>query len=252
MTLNLKTIVRRCTVAVAFAASLVTCASAQANIRSVTFYTVKPDRNSDFQSHIKEYNALMAKGGSERYSSVWLSLTGPRTWALARYYKTWAELDAGADPKMKVLAAELTQINIRITDCIESSHRVIEEVNPDLSLPESGSIPKMIRVLVTQVRADKVPDYLALVKSDILPAVKKSGAKDYTIAQGRFGESGSTITSVLGFNAWAEFDQGLGVEKGIGKEGLAALLAKLRPLIATSQYDIYRFEPELSYLPAAK
>lgn len=252
MALNPGKLVTRFILAATVAASLLTSASAQANIRSVTFYTVKPDRLSDFQAHIKEYEALQAKGGSERYNSVWLSLTGPRTWAMARYYKTWAELDAGADPKMKEYATELAQINARIGDCIESSRRVIEEVDPNLSLPDSGSVPKMLRVLVTQVRADKVPDYLALVKSDILPAVKKSGAKDYTIAQGRFGESGSTITSVLGFNAWAEFDQGLGVEKGIGKEGLAALLAKLRPLIATSQYDIYRFEPELSYLPAAK
>ena len=49
-------------------------------------------------------------------------------------------------------------------DCTESWHRVIEEVNPDLSLPDSGKAPTMIRVLVTQVRPDKVNDYLALVR----------------------------------------------------------------------------------------
>ena len=252
MTLNPEKLLCRCILAMAVAASLLTSASAQGNIRSVTFYTVKPDRVSDFQAHIKEYNAVMAKGGSERYNSVWLSLSGPRTWVLARYYKTWAELDAGADPKMKEQATELAQINSRITDCLASSRRVIEEINPSLSLPDSGTIPKMIRVLISEVRADKVPDYLALVKSDIIPAVKKSGAKDYTIAQGRFGEYSSTITAVLGFNKWADMDEGIGAEKGLGKDGYAALLMKTRPLIVSSQIDVYRFQPDLSYLPAAK
>lgn len=237
--------------AAAVAASLLTSASAQANIRSVTFYTVKPDRLSDFQAHIKEYQALLAKGGSVRYSTVWLSLTGPRTWALARYYKTWAELDAGPEAAMKEQATELAQINTRIGDCIESSRRTIEEVDPGLSLPDSGSVPKMLRVLVTQVRPDKFADYRALAKSDILPAVKKSGAKDFTMAQGRYGEPSATMTSVLGFNSWAELDEGLGAEKGLGKDGYAALLMKTRPLVVSSEYDVYRYQPELSYLPAS-
>jgi hypothetical protein len=115
-------------------------------------------------AEIKQYNALLAKGGSTHYGSVWLSLTGPRTYALATYYKTWADFDAGADPKMKDLATDLARISMRINDCTESSRRVIEEVKPDLSLPDSGKMPTLIRVLVTQIRPDKVNNYLALVK----------------------------------------------------------------------------------------
>ena len=250
MRLNLRKIVCHCILAVGVSAALVASAAAQdANIRSVTFYTVKPDRVGDFQAEIKEYNALFAKGGSTHYSSVWLSLTGPRTYARVTDHKTWAELDAQADPKMKEQEAELERISMRIVDCTESWHRVIEEVNPDLSLPDSGKIPTMIRVLVTQVRPDKVNDYLALVKSDILPAVKKSGSKDYSIAQSRFGEPAAVITSVLGFNNWADLDGGLGVQKALGKEGYHSFLLKLTPLIVSSQFDIYRFQPDLSYLP---
>ena len=250
MRLNLRKAVCHSILAVGVAAALVTSAAAQdANIRSVTFYTVKPDRIGDFQAEIKQYNALLAKGGSTHYGSVWLSLTGPRTYALAVNHKTWAELDAGADPKMKEQEVDLARINMRIGDCAESWHRVIEEVNPDLSLPDSGKMPTMIRVLVTQVRPDKVNDYLALVKSDILPAVKKSGAKDYSIARGQFGEPSTTVISVLGLNNWADLDGGLGVEKALGKEGFQSFLLKMAPLIVSSQFDIYRFQPNLSYLP---
>lgn len=238
MTLNLSKIISHAILALGFAAVLLPAALAQANIRSVTFYTVKPDRVRDFQSHIKEYNAVLAKGGSERYNSVWLSLTGPRTWALARYFKTWAESDAGADPKMKESASELAQINLRIVDCIESSRRVVEEIDPELSVPDTNTVPKMIRVLVTEVRPDKVNEYLALAKSDILPAIKKSGAKDFNFAHGRFGEPGSTLTSVLGFDRWAELDERLGAQKGLDKQGYAAMIAKIMPLVVSSQFDI--------------
>jgi hypothetical protein len=251
MRLNLRRLVCHSIVAVGVAAAL-GAASAQGNIRSVTFYTVKADRIGDFMAEIKEYNAVLAKGGSAQYYSMWLSQTGPRTYARAQYYKTWAELDAATDPKMKDQAADIARIGVRITDCTESWRRVIEEVNPDLSLPDSGKMPEMIRVLVTEVRADKVGDYLALVKSDILPGIKKSGAKDYSIAQGRFGESTTVVTSVLGLNTWAELDGGLGVEKALGKEGYQSFLTKLTSLIVSSQFDIYRFQPELSYLAPAK
>jgi hypothetical protein len=234
----------------AVVAALASSAFAQdASIRSVTLYTVKPDRIGDFQAEIKEYNAVLAKGGSTRYGSVWLSLTGPREYARAIYYSKWAELDAGPDPKMKDQAADLARINVRILDCTEGWRRIIDEINPDLSLPQGGGVPKMIRVLVTDVRPDKIGDYLDLVKNEILPTVKKGGVKDYTFASRRFGAPNTQFISVAGMDSWADFDGEFGAEKGLGKEGYKAMVAKVRTLIASSQYDVYRFEPELSYLP---
>ena len=252
MRLNLRGVVCQCVLALGVAATLVTSASAQGgNIRSVTFYAVKPDRVGDFYAEITAYNAMKAKGGSTQYASTWASLTGPRVFALVVNYNKWADLDAGADPKMKEQATDLARISMRITDCTESSHRIIEEVNPDLSLPDSGKMPTMIRVLVTQVRPDKLKDYFELAKNEIIPGIKKSGLKDYSIAQGRFGEPNTVITSVAGFNNWADLDGGLGLEKGIGKEAYQSFLGKLTPLIVSSQFDVYRFRPDLSYLPPA-
>jgi hypothetical protein len=219
------------------------------NIRSVTFYTVKPDRIGDFEAEVKAYNAVLAKGGSTHYASVWLSQTGPRDYARAIYYNKYADLDAGPDPKLKDQAADLARINVRIIDCTESWRRVIEEVNPDLSLPPSNDVPKMIRVLVTDVRPEKVGEYLDLVKNEILPAIKKAGVTEYNVASRRFGAPSTEFVSVLGLNNWADFDGEFGVEKGLGKEGYKALVAKVRTLIVRSQYDVYRFEPDLSYLP---
>jgi hypothetical protein len=252
MRLNPRRTVCQWVFAMVVAAALVTSASAQAgNIRSVTFYTVKPDRVGDFQAEIKEYNAVLAKGGSTHYGSVWVSLTGPRVYVLVSYYTKWADLDAGADPKMKEQAADLARIGMRITNCTDSWHRIIEEVMPDLSLPASMEMPKMIRVLVTQVRPDKFNDYLELVKKEVLPAAQKGGLKSFSVAQTRYGAPSTEITSVAGLNNWADLDGGFGVEKGLGKEGYQSLLVKVRALIIQSDADVYRFQPDLSYLPPA-
>jgi hypothetical protein len=236
------------------AATLVTPARAQdGNIRSITFYTVKPDRVGDFQAEIKEYNAILAKAGSDRYSSMWVNLAGAHEYARVQVYSKWADLDSSidSDPKLKDQATDLARISMRIIDCTESWHRAIEMVVPELSLPESGDPPKMIRVLVTQVRPDKYQEYLDLVKNVIFPAVKKGGTKVFSIAEGRLGESSMEVTSVTGFSSWADLDAGIGAQKGLSKEDYQALLDKVRALITQSEYDIYRYEPDGSYLPPA-
>jgi len=240
-----------CICTIVFAATLVTSASAQdGNIRSVTFYTVKPDRASDFQAEIKAYNALLAKSSTTHYSSTWMSLTGPHEYAHVIYYKNWADLDysMSTDPQMKDEALDLARISMRINDCTVSSHRVIEEVMPDYNI-SSGNMPKMIRVLQTQVRPEKYHEYLELMKHEIFPAVQKAATKDYNVAAERFGESSMQITSVTGFDNWADLDAGIGAQKGLSKEDYQALVDKVRNLIMQSEFDVYRFEPDLSYLP---
>ncbi len=250
MTSHLRRVVCQCIIGLAVAAALVTSASAQrGNIESVTFYTVKPDRVGDFQAEIKEFNALYAKGGSTNYASMWVSLTGPREYARASYYNKWADLDAGPDPKLKDQAADLARVSQRIVDCTESSRRIIAEVQPDLSLPPGTDIPKMIRVLTTDVRPERYRDYLALVKSDILPAAQKAGLKVYQFSETRYGAPNTQVTSIVEMDSWGDLDEGVAIEKGLGKEGYQALLDKARALIVQSVVDEYRFMPEISYLP---
>jgi hypothetical protein len=249
---NLKRLVCQWFLALTVAAALVTSASAQrGNIRSVTFYTVKPDRIGDFQAEIKEYNALSAKAGGTYYYSMWVSLTGPRVYARVMYYNKWAELDAGTDPKLKDHAADMARINTRIIDCTASWRRTIEELQPDLSLPESKDIPKLVRVLVTDVRPDKYKEYLSLVKNEILPAAKKGGLKMYDFAETRYGGPNTEVSSVVAMDSWGDLDGDVGIQKGLGKEGYQALLEKVRPLIVQSEVNEYRFLADLSFLPPA-
>ena len=250
MGLNRRRSVCQCVFALTVAAALVTSARAQpGNIRSITFYTVKPDRIGDFQAEIKEFNAVYAKAGATNYNSVWVSLTGPRVYARVMYFNKWADLDTEQDPKLKDQAADLARISTRIIDCTEGWRRTIEEIQPDLSLPEGNDTPKLIRVLVTEVRPDKYKEYLNLVKTEILPAAKKGELKVYEFAETRYGGPNTQVSSVVAMDRWGDLDGDVGIQKGLGKEGYQALLDKVRPLIVQAEVNEYRLQPELSYLP---
>jgi hypothetical protein len=223
----------------------------QANIRSVTFYRVKPDRLGDMQAAAKEYKAILQKAGSNRYYTDWLSLTGPNEYLHVVNYSKWADIDmtVAQDPKLKEQAADLQRIVTRIIQCTESSHRVIEEVLPDSSLPPSKELPDLIRAVRLRVRPDKVNDFLALSKSEILPAQKKSGVKVYSIARVRYGAPSSEFLTVLGLSKWADLDEPYGVQKAMGEEGYQRFLSKITPLLLESEYNMYRLQRDLSYLP---
>lgn len=245
---NPRSMVSRFLVVAALAVTLATLASAQ-NIRSITFVTVKPDRIGDFQAELKEVHALMKKDNSTRYSSVWVSLTGPREYAIVSYHSKWSELDAGADPNIKDDAGDLARLQTRLVDCAASWRRTIEEIQPDLSLPMSPEMPKMVRVLTTLVRPEKYKEYLDLIKSDVLPAAQKGGLKTYIFAETRYGAPNTQVSSVVAMDKWGELDEPMGIEKALGKEGYQALLVKVRPLIVQAEVNEYRFESDLSYLP---
>ena len=252
MRMSLRGVVCQCVLAAAALASPAISASAQqGNIQSVTFLTIKQDRVGDFQAAVKELHAAYAKAGSTHYVSIWLALTGPRVYAVVSYSQKWADLDAGPDPALKDQAADVARINARISTCIEGSRRIIAEVQPDFSFQTGTDMPQMIRVLTTDVRPDKFKEYLDLVKSDIVPAAHKGGLKVYQFSETRYGGPNTQVTSVSGMENWAELDGDFGVQKGLGKDGYQALLAKVRPLIVQSEVEEFRYQPDLSYLPPA-
>ena len=223
---------------------------AQPTIRSVTFYTIKADRVGDYLAAVKELAALRAKGGSERYGSTWASLSGPREYALVTYHSKWAEFDIIPDPKMQSMAGQVSALFARINNTVESSRRVIYSLESELSLPlPSGDPQPLSRVLRTWVKPDQLAAYRALVKSDLLPAAKKAGNKIYSVSRARMGSSNYEYSTVTGMDKWADLDGEAPLITAMG--GQAAydkFLLKLRTMVTRSEYEVYRFLKDQSYM----
>lgn len=223
-----------------------------ANIRSSTNYVVKPDRVGDFTGAVKEYNAVLKKAGWDKGYSVWVAATGPVEYRIISYSAKWAEFDLtrNNNPKLKDVRTELAGIASRIMSCVDKYERVILAVNTELSLPRQTEPSKMITSIKVRARPEKVDEFLALMKTEMLPAVHKSKIKTFGVAQARFGAPAYELRITMGMDQWADLDEMSPIAKGFGgQEAYNTYLRKVRPLITLAEYNILRYSPELSYVP---
>jgi hypothetical protein len=124
-------------------------------------------------------------------------------------------------------------------------------MQPDMMI-RSNDIPAMIRVGRTRVLAGKMDEVKGLFRDQVFPAEKKAGASDFGVAVARFGTPTNEIHSYLGMKGWADLDGPIGAQKGMTADEYKAFEAKLQPLIESTEWSIWKFVPELSYLPESK
>jgi hypothetical protein len=85
------------------------------------------------------------------------------------------------------------------------------------------------RLLVTEIRVkpEKVGEWLALERDEVLPALKKAGVKQYTVFQTLIGDA-TDFVIVRPLPSFAEFNGPDALERALGPDKSAALVAKLR------------------------
>jgi hypothetical protein len=221
-------------------------------IRSVIHYTVKSERAGDLSAAIKEYNEVLKKASWDKNYTIWRSSTGPMELLLVSYHDKWADLDASTskDPKLKDHEADLTRIVHRINESFSSSRRVIDSIDREASTPMSTEMPKMLRVWTAHVKEGKMKEAVDLERKEYAPAVKSAGLKSYSFAIARYGAPANEIRASVGLDSWAELDTPNPIRKAMGDEKYAAFTDKMGALLEDYHYDVYRFDPELSYIAA--
>ena len=110
----------------------------------------------------------------------------------------------------------------------------------------------MVRTGRTRVMPGKMDELKALFREQIVPAIKKSGATSYGVAVARYGTPNNEIHSYLGLSGWADLDSPFGVEKGMSPAEYKAFMAKVQTLVESTEWTIWKYQPDLSYIPAAK
>jgi antibiotic biosynthesis monooxygenase (ABM) superfamily enzyme len=215
-------------------------------IRRVLVSTVKPDRVADFEAAVKQYNEVYAKVPGVRPVAMFQSLTGPYQFVLVRDYDKWADLDPGPVSKAIAANAELARINLRIGSCIESSTMIVEELQPDLSMPRPAGPPDLIRVARSRVRPDKTAEFEAIIKDELLPAHRKAGSKSFSVRRVRFGGPTNDYYLSTRLDGWADIAAD-SVRKAMGDEAYQRMVAKLTALTVERELNVYRYRADLSY-----
>lgn len=224
--------------------------SKPATIRSITTITAKADRADDMVAAMKEYSALLKKAHAGHSYTIWRSATGPAEYVRVDYHQTWADLDAGtaSDPNLKEYRSELTRILQRITGSFQTDARMVDIVNPDVSIPRSGEPPKMLMLWTAHVKSGKMREAIELEKNEYTPAVKSAGIKSYQFAVARFGAPANELHASTGLDSWADLDQSNPIRKAMGDEKFRAFAEKMNALLDDYRYEVFRYQPPLSYI----
>jgi hypothetical protein len=223
---------------------------AQRNLRTVLFVKVKLDQEDNWKASAKDYAALMKKAGSEQPFTIWESQTGPHMWGVVWYSSTFKEIGQD-DPKLKDSAADLATLFARLNVQTDSLEYWIDEMQPEFGI-QSKEIPPYVRTGRSRVLPGKMEEVKAVFRDQIVPAVKKSGATAYGVAIARFGTPTNEFHSYIGLNGWADLDGPIGAEKGMSPSEWKAFQAKIGTLLESTEWALWKYHPELSYLPPQK
>ena len=233
-------------------AAMAAPAFAQGDIRVVNRVRVKPGSTADWIAANKDRVALLAKGGSDRGFTVWQSTTGPREYAVVSYRSKWTELDQTVDPQMKAHEGPMAAIWARINAATESVETEMHTKVPDSTSPRSTELPAFVRTGRATVAPGKMNEALALFSSELVPAWKKAGTSAYGIFRVRYGAPTNQILTFAAMKSWADLDGPSPAEKAMGAEGFQRFQSKIGALTLRTEWTVYRYRPELSYVPAAK
>jgi hypothetical protein len=151
---------------------------------------------------------------------------------------------------MKAVEADRARVIARLDTMTESLDTWIDEMQTDMAT-QSREVPAMVRVGRTRVIPEKMDEFKALLHDQLVPAMKKSGA-DYGFAVARYGTPSNEIHSYLGIKAWADLDGGIGAQKAMSPEEYKAFEGKLLPMLESTEWSMWKFHPELSYVIAPK
>lgn len=226
-------------------------AAQERNIQVRRYYHVSPGHRGDFESAIKEMNAIYKKAGVDAPTIVVQSLTGRDTYITVRYYAKMSEALGNRAAAFKgPHEAEYMMANMRLASFLDDRATEIGERDGEISLPR-GEIQPYVRVLRTQVKTDKVAEYRALTKEWIAGALKPAGVKNYTVSRTRAGGSPYEFMAATGLSALTDLDESAGV-KAMGQAKYDAWLAKRMSMVNRTEVQIYRYRADLSTYVAPK
>lgn len=238
---------KRMIVCAFIAATLVGNAGAQdRNIQHRRTYAVKRDRIADWESTIKELNAVYKKANVDAPTLVFQSLTGPDRFLVVRYYEKVSQAVSNRTAAFKNNhEAEYMTLNMRLGAYVDDRETRVSERDGELSLPRPTEIPPYIRTIRTVVKPGHVDEFRALVKEWVNAGLKPGGVKTYIISQTRMGGATTEFLSGTGVQALTELDESA-PRKAMGEAKFKAWMAKRDAVMNYSEVNLYRYRPELS------
>lgn len=216
---------------------------------SVARIQVKPDRVGEFMDVGKQYSAAFKKGGGTTLVVYRNAAGNPFEFLVIAGMPNFAVLDDKSYYAKGATEAELARMAARRAQCIDSVRTTYERTQPDMGFNPPGTPqPKTVTMVRVNVHPDMIQQWMATVKSELVPAWKKAGQPGMLARRVEYGGSRNQFTIRVPLNKWADLDGEGPLVKALGQDGAAKLGAKLSSM-SSAEWLIYNYVPELSVPP---
>jgi len=215
----------------------------------VTIVRVKPELLTewlDFQKN--ETIPMLKKAGVTRRDAWQTAVFGEAgTYAFVAPIESFNQYD-GDNPPVRALGAEGARAyGEKNRRYLLSSRVYAEQTRPDLGYDMKMSGPPKLALLSdVQIALGKGPEYEALVKSDVLPVMRKARL-GYAVSQTVLGGDINAFTTLIFYDNFAEIGKGHPFERILGAEGARQLTVKAAGIVTHVERRIIRYVPDLSF-----
>lgn len=241
-----------CAAVVAFTLSAVCVAqskSAPAPNRSrVQLVHVKPDMLNEWLDLQKnEVVPAQKKGGTKTRTVYQTNVGAGFEFLIVTPFAKFAEFDGDGAQLRALGAAAAARLGEKLRKCTDGNQNwFITELTSLGNTVPGAPTPAMIVSTRIRVAPGRMQDVQNLIKSDVLPVYQKVKVP-LTVNLRGMGANPNDIVVTSPIAKYAEFDAGSPLERSLGQEGMAKLLAKFTGLVTPIETIVRTRVADLSF-----
>lgn len=221
---------------------------------SISVVSLKPDMVTEWQDLQKNVvNPALKKAGVKERAIFETAVFGPSyQYVVITPITSFAQYDEPVGLLRKTLGENAYRDYLtKSRRCVVSVQTFADVGRLDLShmgkMASMTGPPKLAVVTSLSVVPGRAAAFENLVKTEVLPVMKKADVIGYFVSQTMFGGDGYGYTSVIFYDSFAEIGKGSPFLRVLGPAGSASLFAKVAGVIAHQERLIARFNADLSF-----
>ncbi len=205
--------------------------------------------SGQFESAQKDYCAAVVRGGAPACYIFSTATFGPSDRYLTVLpFTSFIHYDQGKYTDKGLTAEQAHALSARRVPPIASNRESAILLHPDLSLNPEATQPLSV-LTEYRLRPGTLPDFLNLLRSDLLPAARKSGIASLEVFTTVVGESPDRVFLVRSLPNFAALDQPDPILAAMSRTERIHWEAFVEPNIQHTEITILRFRADLSSSP---
>lgn len=219
---------------------------------SVNVFHIKPDMVAEYEELVKSESIPAEKKGGVKWRATWQTARFGEgfMYVAATPIENFAQYDSPS-PYVKALGEDGARAYLAKVRRFITSQQIIAALErPDLSYPgKLTGPPKMAVVNFVQIAPGRNAEYENLIKTDVLPAMKKAEVLAYLVSQTVLGGNANEYVGVTVLDKFADLDKGNPLLRALGQDGFNKFLQKTAGIIVHQERIVARYRADLSFMP---